>query len=123
MGTGGCAVLARKGTGISGLNNKLIPDAIAHRVTIAWVSAIATGGFHLISIYLKDCVGMNAENKMICEHVAAAVRCLDGPCVMAGDWNMQPDTLAKPGILGMVNGTIFAPGLETCNGKVYDFLS
>ena len=59
MGAGGCAVLARNGTGISGLHNKAIPDAIAHRATIAWVSAIAKGGFYLLSIYLRDCVGMN----------------------------------------------------------------
>ena len=75
----------------------------------------------MISVYLKDSVGMNAENKLVCEHVAAAVRCLDGPCVMAGDWNMEPDTLAKSGFLGMVNGTVFAPSLPTCNGKKYNY--
>ena len=67
----------------------------------------------MISIYLKDSVGMNAENKLVCEHVVAAVRCLEGPCVMAGDWNMEPDMLAKSGFLGMVNGTIFTPSLPT----------
>ena len=116
MGSGGCAVLARKGIGISGLHNRAIPDAIAHRATIAWVSAIAKGGFYLLSIYLKDCVGMNSENQTVCEHVAALVRSLDGPCVLGGDWNMEPASLAKSGFLGMVNGTIFAPELETCNG-------
>ena len=61
----------------------------------------------MISLYLKDSVGMNIENKLVCQHVAAAVRCLEGPCVMAGDWNMEPGTLAKSGFLGMVYGTIF----------------
>ncbi len=76
----------------------------------------------MISVYLKDSVGMNAENQLVCENVAAAVSALDGPCVMAGDWNMEPGTLAKSGLLGMVNGgTIFAPSLPTCNGKNFDF--
>ena len=64
---------------------------------------------------------MNSENQMVCEHVAAFVRSLDGPCVMGGDWNMEPASLAKSGFLGMVDGTIFAPELETCNGKVFDY--
>ena len=33
MGTGGCVVLARGGTGISGTYNNLIPEALAHRIT------------------------------------------------------------------------------------------
>ena len=74
----------------------------------------------MISVYLKDSVGMNAENQLVCENVAAAVRSLDGPCVMAGDWNMEPETLARSGFLGMVNVTIFAPSLPTCNGKKFD---
>ena len=41
MGTGGGAVLARGGIGISGKHNSLIPEAFAHRITIAWVAAIA----------------------------------------------------------------------------------
>ena len=92
----------------------MIPEAIAHRITVAWVSAVAKGGCYLISVYLRDGVGMNSENTLICEHVCALVRSLDGPCVIAGDWNMAPETLAKSGFLGMVNGTIFSPpiGLE-----------
>ena len=57
---------------------------------------------------------------MICEHVSALARALDGPCIVSGDWNMTPDVLAKSGFLGMINGTIFSPELETCNGNVYD---
>ena len=83
------------------------------------MAAIAKGGFYLISVYLRDSVGMNAENKLVREHIAAAVRCLDGPCVMVGDWNMEPMALAKSGFLGMVNGAVFAPELPTCNGILF----
>ena len=74
MGSGGCAVLARAGTGITGTLNDLIPEAFANKITVAWVSAIAKGGFYLISVYLKDSVGMNKENMAICECVVSAVR-------------------------------------------------
>ena len=106
-------MLAKCGTGISDRHNKTLSDMVSHRVTVAWMSAIAKGGFHLISVYLKDSVGMNSENKTVCEHVAAIVRCLEGPCVIGGDWNMEPVTLARSGFLGMVQGTIFAPQLPT----------
>ena len=79
MGSGGCGVLARKGTGISNKFNHLIPECVSHRICIAWVAAISNGGVYLVSIDLKDSVGMNAENKMVSEHAAAAIRCLDGP--------------------------------------------
>ena len=58
---------------------------------------------------------------MICEHVAALVRALDCPCILSGDWNMTPDVVAKSGFLGMINGTIVSPELETCIDKVYDY--
>ena len=64
---------------------------------------------------------MSSENKLVCEHIAATVRCLQGPCVIAGDWNMEPATLSRSGFLAMVNDTIVAPELPTCNGKVYDY--
>ena len=116
MGSGGCGVLARKGTGTSNKFIRLIPECVSHRICIAWVAAISKGGFFLVSVYLKDSVGMNTENKMVCEHVAATVRCLDGPCVLAGDWNMEPATLATSGFLGMIDATIVAPKLPTRNG-------
>ena len=64
---------------------------------------------------------MNHENKLVCEHVCTLVRCLEGPCVIGGDWNMESAALARSGFLGMVRGTIVAPELPTCNGKVHDF--
>ena len=75
----------------------------------------------MVSVHLKYSVAMNFENKMVCEHVAATVRCLQGPCVIAGDWNMEPAILARSGFLAMINGTIVAPELPTCNGKVFDY--
>ena len=108
-------MLARKGTGINNKFNTLIPECIAYRVCIAWVAAIAKGGVYLISVYLKGSVGMNAENKLVCEHIVAAVRSLDGTCVLAGDWKMEPTALAKSGFLGMTNGAVLAPELPTCH--------
>ena len=104
-------VLARRGTAISNKNNKFIPDIVAHRIIVARVAAIAKGGFHLRSVYLKDSFGMNPENNLVRENVAATVRCLQGPCVIAGDWNMEPASLSRSGFLAMVNGTIVAPEL------------
>ena len=38
MGSGGRAVLARKGTAISEQANRNVPDLVSHRITVAWVA-------------------------------------------------------------------------------------
>ena len=122
MGSGGCAVLAKRGTGISDRHNRTVSDLVSHRATVAWISAIAKGGFHLISIYLKGTVGMNPENTSwsanTCVPSFGASKALASSAA-TGTWNRPhwPDS----GFLGMVRGTIFGPELPTCSGKVFDY--
>ena len=99
MGSGECAVLARKGTGITAACASIIPEACVHRISFAWVAGVAKGGLHLILVYLVHSVGPNETNLWLSEQVAIAIRTPNGPWVLAGDFNMPPDPLAQSGFL------------------------
>ena len=76
---------------------------------------------HFISLYLIDTVGLNEANKLILEEVTVAVKSLKGPWVIAGDWNLSPETLAASGFLQMIGGALFSPADPTCNDNRYGF--
>ena len=47
--SGGCAVTAKKGIGISGDDSPLIPEDLDHRACHAWVNGVLRGGLHCFS--------------------------------------------------------------------------
>ena len=61
-GSGGCAVAARRGTGITPISTDIIAPDLRHRLSAAHVSAIIPGGIHVISVYLKDSEGLTEYN-------------------------------------------------------------
>ena len=81
------------------------------------------GGFHLGSIWLFDSQGASQQNLAVLGAAAEQLALLRGPWVIGGDWNMPPHDLAATGWPDLVGGTIVAPELPTCNGKVYDYFS
>ena len=121
MGSGGCAILARKGTGIHSPAKSGIPDFCSHRIHLAWVACVARGGMHCMSVYLIDSVGMNPSNILICEQAALVLRALCGPWICSGDWNLEPDVLAASGFPKLVDGVVFAASLPTCGEKKFDY--
>ena len=75
----------------------------------------------MFSVYTKDIIGPTGENLMVLEELKTAIGILDGPWIIAADWNMRPETLAVTGWLGMVKGHTVATTMPTCNGSVYDY--
>ena len=55
------------------------------------------------------------------ECAASVMRTLDGPWVLAADFNVLPAELAGSGWLELVGGVIRATELATCNDATYDF--
>ena len=92
-GSGGCAVAARKGTGITAVDDGLVADQFTHRIVAARVKAIVPSGVHILPVYLKDSDGLSEYNLRVLQEAAALVSTLGGPSIMAGDWNMGPKTL------------------------------
>ena len=95
--SGGCAVAARKGIGICQHPDGHVAPDRQRRVNHAWVNGIIRGGAHVFSVYAKDGIGPVGENLQRLEELAAAIRSISGPCIVAGDWNMTPHTLAQTG--------------------------
>jgi len=62
LGSGGCAVAARRGIGVREPGDIAISSALAHRFHLAKVSALTKGGFYLATLYLQDAVGLNDFN-------------------------------------------------------------
>ena len=119
--SGGCAVAARRGIGLSPHHYDIVVDGLHHRFHIAWVAGIVRGGVHCGSLYLRDSEGLSAENLSILDHVAGTLARIRGPWIIGGDWNITPELLLSTNWLSMVHGTIVAPRAPTCHGAVYDF--
>jgi endonuclease/exonuclease/phosphatase family metal-dependent hydrolase len=93
MGSAGCGVLGKIGTGITKIDHRAIDNVCSHRVLVTWVAAVVKGGLYVISIYLIDTVGLNDANRAILEAVAQVIKTIKGPWIIAGDFNMNPDIL------------------------------
>ena len=75
----------------------------------------------MFSVYTKHLIGSTGENLAVLEGLKAAIWTVDGPWIIAADWNMSPETLAATGWLSMVNGQTVSTTLSTCTNSVYDY--
>ena len=120
-GSGGASVMVRRGSGITGMTDTLIQEGMRHRICISWVDAIVRGGVHCVSIWLRDSEGISPANMALLDELAVALGSLRGPWIIGGDWNLTPEVLSASRWPEVVEGTIAATGLHTCNSSVYDF--
>ena len=121
MGTGGGAVLTRKGSGITDLTNALIQEGMRHRICISWVDAVIRGGVYCVSLWLRHSEGLSPANMAILDELAVALGILDGPWIIGGDWNLTPEILTASRWPQIVGGAVAATSLVTCNSSTYDF--
>ena len=75
----------------------LSPDADATRICVRWLGSVCRGGLHLISVYLRDSEGLSQANLDILHSVAATISELQGPWLIAGDFNLEPSLLRQSG--------------------------
>ena len=77
------------------------------RFTLRRVGAICKGGVHCGAIYLKDCVGVQAQCNLDTLHgVKLALQAVQGPWCVGGDWNCTPEELEATGWLKLVGGVV-----------------
>jgi len=120
--SGGCAVAARRGTGITEhADGEDFPFVFRHRFHMAHVSTILRGGIHIGSIYLKDAVGLDEGNMDVLQAVAGLLKVLVGPWIVGGDWNVPPAALLASGWLALVGGVLVAQEDPTCGANNYDY--
>jgi len=99
----------------------IIREAFRYRITVAWVAGMLSGGFHLISVYMKDSVGVAGENLEILQELSCVIKTLRGPWVAGGDWNVDPDALIRSKWPELVHGCVVAPSSPACFSSTYDF--
>ena len=96
-------------------------DIDTSRIIVRWVGTLCRGGVHLISVYLFFGEGLSCRNIDLLQAIAGVICELRGPWILAGDFNITPQDLISTGWLQLVGGTVHAPSLPTCNGRVIDF--
>ena len=77
------------------------------------VGAMCPGGVHIGSCYLTSAVGVSAQcNLRLLEAMSFVLTRLNGPWIVAGDWNCTPEDLTATGWLQLVGGGDFLSGLS-----------
>ena len=117
----GVAVAVRGHLGLAQPVKAMDPEADISRFCVRWLGAVCRGGIHLISVYLRDSEGLSQANFDILHSVAAAIAELQGPWLLAGDFNVEPSLLRQSGWLQLDKGVVHAPTQPTCGLKTYDF--
>ncbi len=119
--SGGVGVGARLHIGMARDGVQCGSRALAGRYVRRWLGAICRGGIHCACIYLHTAQGLSDANLECLDQVAAGLAAMEGPWILAGDFNVTPEQLAASGWLELTKGVIVAPTRPTCNERVLDF--
>ena len=117
----GVAVCVRSHIGLALPRIAVAAKELSARVQVRWMGAMCRGGVHLISAYLWTAEGLSKRNLDLLQALAEVVQAVDGPWILAADFNLRPELLEKSGWLKMVRGTAFCTEAPTCGEQIYDY--
>ena len=75
----GAAVLTRRGNGLTPVEKCLAGGDLAHRFAAAWVDGVVKGGVLVISVYLKDGVGLDDTNTKVLDEILITAKAAGSP--------------------------------------------
>ncbi len=81
-----------------------------------WIGSCCKGGLHWCNGYFHTAQDLSDGNIGLLELIAEDLMRLRGPWILAGDFNMTADVLARSGWLSLVGGVAITPSTPTCNG-------
>ena len=81
----GVGLLTRRPIALTA-HDEAIPSEYRQRIVAGWVGGVVKGGIHVISTYLFNSEGLTDRNRAILAAIAALIRTLRGPWVLAGDF-------------------------------------
>ena len=113
-GSGGGAVMVRRGCGLTPPEDQIVREPFRHRIALAWCDAVVRGGVHIVSVYLRHSEGLSQENMAILDELSAVLLQLKGPWIVGGDWNLLPAILAESKWTSIAGGVIFAMVVDGC---------
>ena len=67
------------------------------RVSVRWVGSICRGGLHMISMYVRNNKGLFLFNLDLMQAIAGIILDVQGPWLIAGDFNMTPEMVSQTG--------------------------
>ena len=76
-------------------HDDLVKAPMRRRLHFPHVQAVMRGGIHCGSMWLRDSEGLSPENLALLDEASLAISQLRGLWIVAGDWNISPDTLRQ----------------------------
>ena len=119
----GVAVACRQHIGMStSCEEEDLPKSLQGRFAVKHIGAMCKGGFHLASGYLHSSLGIKHKHNMDwLQDASVVLKTLNGPWILAADFNATPEQLTETGWLRTVGGVIIAPEGTTCKKRTIDF--
>ena len=120
----GVGVGARSHLGVACCSTATAPDPrLSARCHSRWVGAMCRGGLHVVSLYLHTAEGLSQRNLDLLQALAEHLHSLNGPWVVAADWNLPPSELETSGWLDFVGAIVVSTKLPTCGGNRNDYFA
>ncbi len=117
----GVGVAVRSHLGLAMPRRLLDFEQLHSRVQVRWMGALCRGGLHLVSVYLWTSEGLSQRNLDLLQCLAGVLAAIRGPWLLAGDFNVPPESLRESGWLTLVKGVVHAPAMAACKGRVLDY--
>ena len=126
--SGGLAILPRAHLKTSEIDAHLLQACTSGKVggnaaasANRWVACtlrLKSVSLLLVVLYLKTNEELSEFNQAVLQQVFLLVSNFDGPCIIAGDWQMEPQTLIQSPWFARLNLKILAPTDTTATCKV-----
>lgn len=119
----GVAVACRQHIGMStSCEEEDLPKSLQGRFAVKHIGAMCKGGFRLASGYLHSSLGIKHKRNMDwLQDASVVLKTLNGPWILAADFNATPEQLTETGWLKTVGGVRIAPEGTTCKKRTIDF--
>ena len=111
----GVALVSRFPRGLHPYTLECAPatPSMSGRVAAAFWPAILSRGVLVVTVYLYVAEGISERNRAIIDYVVNLTRVANTPCIIGGDFNMSPETLAQSGVLDGSSLEIVVPDEHT----------
>eukprot|EP00959_Pyramimonas_sp_CCMP1952_P051049 1066546-Pyramimonas_sp.AAC.1 len=95
----------------------------AGRVMVMHVGGLFPGGFLACALYLHNSIGLAPANWDLLCRLGAQLKMANVPCIVMGDFNVEPDVLQHSGWVDAIDGVAIHTAAGTCTpaNRVIDF--
>ena len=95
---------------------------LTSRLRVARCPGVVRGGIHVVPAYFWTPQPLTScRNRALADALMVLLDAVDGPWVVAADWQVPPDELTATGLPERVGGVVVAPSVPTCGKHTLDY--